>query len=186
MTDERLAALARGGDAQAAERLLERYKNAVRSIARNYFLAGGDAEDLAQEGMIGVYGAIASYREEGGMSFKNFAYLCAHRRILGAVRGASRKKHAPLNGAVPLFETEYAPAEHDPEAALISVEEREEFLRLLEKTLSPAEYGALRLYMDGLSIAEIAARRGGSEKSSENAVQRAKAKVRALLAARRQ
>ena len=184
MKDEQLAALARGGDTQAAERLLERYKNTVRSIARNYFLAGGDAEDLAQEGMIGVYGAIASYREDGGMSFKNFAYLCAHRRIMAAVRGASRKKHAPLNGAVPLFETELAPSP-DPESALISVEERDEFLRSLEAALSPAEYAALRLYMDGLSIAEIAAMRSCSVKSSENAVQRAKAKVRALLADKR-
>ena len=71
-SDENLAFAAQRGEKGAAETLLERYKNSVRGVARSYFLEGGDAEDLVQEGMIGLYGAINDYRE-GGMSFKNFA-----------------------------------------------------------------------------------------------------------------
>lgn len=184
MSDESLALAAQQGDKAAAEELLRRYKNVVRGVARSFFLAGGDAEDLAQEGMIGLYRAVTDFKE-GGLSFKNFAYLCIQRRIIGAVRSAARLKNAPLNRAVPLPPENEAEgalyAAEDPEALLISDEERSEFLEKLRGALSPAEYRALTLYMEGLSIAEIAARERRSEKSADNAVQRAKRKAAALL-----
>ncbi len=187
MTDERLALAAQGGDKAAAEELLQRYKNSVRSVARSFFLAGGDPEDLVQEGMIGLYRAITDFKP-GGMCFKNFAYLCIQRRILTAVKNAARKKHAPLNCAVPLPELGGGEAEptsaDDPEAILIGDEERGEFLESLRRELSSAEYRALLLYMEGWSIAQIAVREHKSEKSAENAVQRAKKKVAALLRTR--
>lgn len=183
--DERLALAAQGGDAAAAAALLERYKNMARGVARSYFLEGGDAEDLAQEGMIGLYAAITDFRA-GGMSFKNFARLCIERRIMSAVKSAARKKHGPLNSSVPLdAEGQVLVSPYDPESALIFGEERDEFLRLLRQELSSAEYAALTLYMEGLTVAEIAAREGKSEKSAENAVQRAKKKVMRLLGARK-
>lgn len=182
--DEKLAFAAQGGDKTAVETLLEKYKNAVRGIARGYFLEGGDGEDLVQEGMIGLYSAITDYRE-GGMSFKNFAYLCIHRRIMTAVKSASRQKHLALNRYVPLDNADGQGtdmvSEVNPETILIGGEERGEFLRLLKQELSEAEYAALFSYMEGLSIAETAERTGKSEKSVENAVQRAKKKVLALL-----
>ena len=184
IADEELAFAAQGGDRSAAETLLEKYKNAVRGIARGYFLEGGDGEDLVQEGMIGLYSAITGYRE-GGMSVKNFAYLCIHRRIMTAVKSASRQKHLALNRYVPLVNADGQGtdivSEENPETILIGGEERGEFLRLLREQLSPAEYEALLSYMEGLSIAEIAARTGKREKSVENAVQRAKKKVLALV-----
>ena len=184
MSDESLALAAQQGDKAAAEELLRRYKNVVRGVARSFFLAGGDAEDLAQEGMIGLYRAVTDFKE-GGLSFKNFAYLCIQRRIIGAVRNAARLKNAPLNRAVPLPPENEAEgalyAAEDPEALLIGDEERSEFLARLRGALSPAEYRALTLYMEGLSIAEIAARERRSEKSADNAVQRAKRKAAALL-----
>ena len=183
MSDESLALAAQQGDKAAAEELLRRYKNVVRGVARSFFLAGGDAEDLAQEGMIGLYRAVTDFKE-GGLSFKNFAYLCIQRRIIGAVRSAARLKNAPLNRAVPLPPENEAEgalyAAEDPEALLIGDEERSEFLEKLRGALSPAEYRALTLYMEGLSIAEIAARERRSEKSADNAVQRAKRKAAAL------
>ena len=175
-SDESLALAAQEGDKTAAEELLRRYKNTVRGVARSFFLAGGDAEDLVQEGMIGLYRAVTDYRA-GGLSFKNFAYLCIQRRIIGAVRSAARQKYAPLNRSVPLPpENEAEPALYaaeDPEALLIGDEERSEFFARLR--------GALSLYIEGLSIAEIAARERRSEKSADNAVQRAKRKAAALF-----
>ena len=172
MSDESLALAAQQGDKAAAEELLRRYKNVVRGVARSFFLAGGDAEDLAQEGMIGLYRAVTDFKE-GGLSFKNFAYLCIQRRIIGAVRSAARLKNAPLNRAVPLPPENEAEgalyAAEDPEALLIGDEERSEFLEKLRGALSPAEYRALTLYMEGLSIAEIAARERRSEKGAGTA-----------------
>lgn len=182
MTDEELASRAQAGDKSATRTLLEKYKGAVRSAARSFFLEGGDAEDLVQEGMIGLYLAITDFRT-GGMSFKNFAYLCINRRIMSAVKSAARKKHVPLNDSVPLpdgDERDIASAA-DPESEIIGIEEREEFLQAVENALSESEYESLRLYMEGQSVAEIAKRRGVSEKSADNALQRAKKKVSALL-----
>lgn len=185
--DERLALAAQGGDASAAEALLEKYKNMVRGIARRFFLAGGDAEDLVQEGMIGLYAAVTDFREGAG-SFSAFARVCVQRRILSAVRRAARKKHAPLNTYVPLADEEGAIAEslaeYDPEAALIGGEEREEFLALLRRKLSPLEWRVLLSYAEGRRIGEIAERERIGAKSVENAVQRAKKKVQKLLSER--
>ena len=182
ISDEKLAFAARSGDKAAEEQLLQRYKNSVRGAARSFFLEGGETEDLVQEGMIGLYNAITDFRE-GGMSFKNFAYLCINRRIMSAVKSASRKKHVPLNDYIPLFDADgqglLSPC--DPEREVLSGEEREEFFALLRRLLSPVEYRSLSLYMEGLTIAEIAARERRSEKSCENAVQRAKRKIASAL-----
>lgn len=188
-TDEQTALAAQQGDKAAAQHLLEKYKNAARGVARSYFLEGGDAEDLVQEGMIGLYAAITDYRP-GGSSFKNFAYLCIARRIRSAIRSAARKKHLPLKNYVPLLNADGqgldVAAFGDPETQIISEEEKEEFFEFLRRELSPAEYRALLLYIEGLSAAEIAACESKSEKSADNAVQRAKKKVEKFARRRQQ
>ena len=188
-SDEQIALAAQRGDKAAAQYLLEKYKNAARGVARSYFLEGGDAEDLVQEGMIGLYAAITDYRP-GGSSFKNFAYLCIARRIRSAIRSAARKKHLPLKNYVPLLNADGqgldVAAFGDPETQIISEEEKEEFFEFLRRELSPAEHRALLLYIEGLSAAEIAAHEGKSEKSADNAVQRAKKKVEKFARRRRQ
>ena len=188
-SDEQIALAAQQGDKAAAQHLLEKYKNAARGVARSYFLEGGDAEDLVQEGMIGLYAAITDYRP-GGSSFKNFAYLCIARRIRSAIRSAARKKHLPLKNYVPLLNADGqgldVAAFGDPETQIISKEEKEEFFEFLRRELSPAEYRALLLYIEGLSAAEIAACEGKSEKSADNAVQRAKKKVEKFARRRQQ
>ena len=57
-SDEVLCSLAFSGDRTAEELLAARYSRLVRICARPYFLAGGDCEDLIQEGMIGLLSAI--------------------------------------------------------------------------------------------------------------------------------
>ena len=85
-SDEKLVKRAQGGDREATEKLLRRHMNMVLARARRFFLAGGDTDDLVQEGMIGLYSAINEFSEESGKSFKNFAYLCVTRQILDAVK----------------------------------------------------------------------------------------------------
>ena len=99
-----LAEEAQAGDGAATEELLLRYKNAVLARARRYFLAGGETDDLVQEGMVGLYFAVRDYRKEEGKSFKNFAYLCVTRRIFDAVRSMTRRKNEVLNDSVSLFD----------------------------------------------------------------------------------
>ena len=108
-----LIALAKSGDPTAYARLLARYKGFVRLKASSYFLAGGDSEDLIQEGLIGLYKAIRDYRTDRESSFRNFAELCITRQIITAVKTATRNKHTPLNHYVSFSSPAGAGADDD-------------------------------------------------------------------------
>ena len=182
-TDESLVERAQAGDKQATEELLSRYAGLVRGRARGFFLVGGETEDLIQEGMIGLYRAVSEYRvdREGGMSFKNFAYLCVSRRIIDAVKASARKKNVPLNNYVSLFQSEWEMPVSSPEDEVIRGEDRREFLQKMSKELSDFESRVTVMYMDGLSCAEICEATGKEEKSVDNAIQRSKKKLQKLL-----
>ncbi len=100
-----LIALAKQGDRNAYDRLVRRYHGFVRLKASSYFLAGGDADDLIQEGLVGLYKAIRDFRTDRESSFRNFAELCITRQIITAVKTATRNKHTPLNQYVSFSST---------------------------------------------------------------------------------
>src|SRR5438128_6383444 len=95
--DGYLIALAKQGDAGAYDRIVRRYYGFVRLKASSYFLAGGDADDLIQEGLVGLYKAVRDYRSDRESSFRNFAELCITRQIITAVKTSTRNNHSPLN-----------------------------------------------------------------------------------------
>ncbi|MBQ8352204.1 MAG: sigma-70 family RNA polymerase sigma factor [Clostridia bacterium] len=180
VSDEDLVVAARNGDSQAMEALLLRYTSMVRSIARGYFLAGGDMEDLIQEGMIALYGAVKDY-VFGSMRFKSFAYLCVTRRILDAVKASGRLKNKPLNNYVSLFDVDVDLPVADPLEEMIDRENGEEFFRKINEALSDFEFRVLMLYMKGYSVAEMCEITKKNEKSIDNALQRSKKKIENLL-----
>ena len=152
LSDEALAQLAQDGHSFAAECLCERYKDLVRTIARPYYLAGGDRDDLLQEGMIGLYSAILHYQPGHKASFQSFAGMCVTRKIISAVKLACRDKHMPLNRYVslsgPLDPETDAPREladvlpaagQDPEEAFLHKESESDLLKRLNTCLSPFE-----------------------------------------------
>ena len=177
--DEALVERAKNGDNAAAEALLLRYKNAVRARARGFFLAGGETDDLVQEGMVGLYSAIVDYSPESGKSFKNCAYLCVTRRILDAVKGAVRNKNIPLNDYVSIFDPDFkrTSEEATPEDYLLGSEARSEFRMLLMKELSDFEFRVVTMYLEGLSYAQISEATGKDFKSIDNALARSKKKL---------
>ena len=187
--DEALCSLAASGDRIAEEALVMRYNRLVRVCARPYFLAGGDSEDLIQEGMVGLLNAIREYDPGKGSSFRTYAETCIRNRILSAIRAAARDKHTPLNHYVsyetPLLDgnTDSYPLsasrqpQQNPEDMLISREERRERLGTLKGQLSGFEAQILDLYLRGLSYVEIASEVDRSPKAVDNAVQRIRRKV---------
>src|SRR6478752_7643870 len=96
LSDEMLVRLFHEGDVEALDLLLTRYRRFARAKARGYFLAGGDTDDIEQEGMIGLFKAIRDFRH-GQSSFRAFAELCVTRQIMTAIKIACRQKHQPLN-----------------------------------------------------------------------------------------
>ena len=171
-SDEALVLKAQTGDGAAENEILLRYKSAVRARARQFFLAGGETEDLVQEGMIGLYSAIKSYKAESGKRFKNFAYLCVTRRIYDVLSKAGKVVSVDADS-----DPDMLPEGESPEDLLLGVEERAELTRILAKALSVFEYRVFTMYLDGLSYAEIAETLGENTKSVDNALARAKKKL---------
>lgn len=188
LPDHELLALAAQGQANAEETLLNRYSRTVRVCARPLFLAGGDSEDLIQEGMMGLLSAIRQYDEAAGVPFKSYAELCITRRLYSAVKSASRMKHLPLNSGVPL--DEILSEESMPQSAgfpesgrriteeqVLAKESEEELHSVFSRYLSDFEQRVLALFLSGLSYSQMADATGKSEKSIDNAVQRIRRKL---------
>ena len=194
-----LIALAKQGNPDAYDRLVRRYYGFVRLKASSYFLAGGDSDDLIQEGLVGLYKAIRDYRTDRESSFRNFAELCITRQIITAVKTATRNKHTPLNqylsfssspssaageGEPTLDEVIPGPSVNDPVNQVISSEELQALVACLSTVLSELESRVLSLYLDGHSYTAIGERLGCDCKTVDNALQRVKRKVGTHLTAR--
>src|SRR6187551_3002828 len=191
LADLQLVMRARNGDSTALDALIKRYAGFVRLKASSYFLAGGDAEDLIQEGLIGLYKAVRDFRADKETSFRSFAELCVTRQIITAIKTATRFKHAPLNTYVSFSHTPAGqddgdctlgdalpgPGVDDPAVCVISTEELQSLVFALGSGLSPLEADALRLYMEGNSYEEMAEVLGCDTKTIDNALQRVKRKV---------
>jgi len=192
LEDLQLVLRARNGDQAALDGLMRRYTGFVRLKASSYFLAGGESEDLIQEGLIGLYKAVRDFRSDKETSFRSFAELCVTRQIITAIKTATRFKHSPLNTYVSFSHTPAGqegdgdctlgdalpgPTVNDPSVRVISTEELQSLIGCLGSRLSPLEADALRLYLDGLSYEEMAGELGCDTKTIDNALQRVKRKI---------
>jgi RNA polymerase sporulation-specific sigma factor len=191
-SDYGLVCAYRHGNQAALDALMLRYHQFVRLKASSYFLAGGEGEDLIQEGMLGLYKAVRDYRDDRQASFRSFAELCITRQIITAIKTATRQKHHPLNGYLSfsqppndasddgdcsLADVLPGPLSHDPVIQVISSEEVDSLTACLTHMLSDLESRVLRLYLQGLSYERIANQLGCDCKTVDNALQRIKRKV---------
>ncbi len=192
LEDLQLVLRARNGDPGALDILIRRYTGFVRLKASSYFLAGGDGDDLIQEGLIGLYKAVRDFRPDKETSFRSFAELCVTRQIITAIKTATRFKHAPLNtyvsfshtpagqeseGECTLGDALPGPTVDEPSICVISTEELQSLVFTLGSGLSRLEHDALKLYLEDCSYEEMADRLGCDTKTIDNALQRVKRKI---------
>ena len=192
LEDLQLVIRARNGDTKAMDTLLRRYTGFVRLKSSSYFLAGGDSEDLIQEGLIGLYKAVRDFRSDKETSFRSFAELCITRQIITAIKTATRFKHSPLNTYVSFSQTPAGqesegdctlgdalpgPSVDEPSVMVISTEELQSLVFCLGTGLSQLESDALRLYLEGSSYEEMAEHLSVDTKTIDNALQRVKRKI---------
>jgi len=193
--DEVLIRRLRDGENDITDYIMDKYKNLVRKKAATMFILGADRDDLIQEGMIGLFKAIRDYDSGRDASFYTFADLCISRQMYSAIQASNRKKHIPLNSYISLYsrmdgETSSQDAElvnnleaealseRNPEEQIIDQENVDHLEKLIETELSSFEREVLDLYMTGISYTEIAKVLNKDEKSTDNALQRTKIKLR--------
>lgn len=189
MTDEEIVFLAQKGCCDALDYIILKYRPKAEIKVTSYYLVGGDRDDLIQEGLIGLFNAILSYKKDKASSFRTFAELCIERRIYSAIKSAHRKKHLPLNSYVsldkpnkddnydsPLSNIVAVDSGANPEEIVINRESMIQMNSKLAEVLSPFECKVLSLYLKGKTYNEIAVCLSKEPKSIDNALQRIKKK----------
>ncbi len=158
--------------------LVERYMNIVRvkaltTVAR---YPSADFDDLFSDGLMGLLKAIRYYNEEKGASFATFASLCVDTSMKTCV--AKSLKASPANKD---DDFDFSALQDDGKATediIIDKERDGEFYKKLSGILTAKEMSVLDMYLRHFSYQQIGEVLGIKEKSVDNALQRAKSKIR--------
>ena len=192
LSDEDIIAKIKEGDEQALSYLLGKYQTLVNKKVSKYFMIGAEKEDIAQEGMIGLYKAIKGFDPSKQNTFKTFANICIERQLISAIKSSNRQKHIPLNSYLSLNNTAYDNSEQegselidtfnsktveDPLDTIMKQEYYEEIENTIDKSLSKFERQVLDRFIKGESYVVIAQKLDSPVKSVDNAIQRIRKKA---------
>ena len=173
-TDEQLARVAENS-AEAMYVLISRYTKLIHWKASQ--LKGAvEAEDLAQEGFMGLLSAVAGFDENRGIKFSSYAGTCISNRMLSALRSSSRNPMPVGDISSPEFEAEDTGL--SPDKIVLQREEWSAFWQDMISRLSKQEYQVCMMFMGGAGYAEIAKALNISVKTVDNALQRVRKKLR--------
>lgn len=182
LKDEELVRLCNEGDSKAMDTLTLRYIPLAKHLASKYNLSHLEKNDLVQEGIIGFLSGVYSYKSGSAASFSTFATCCMKNRIVSIVRSALSGKHIPDGMIVPLeLQCDSSDSQPTPEELLISEKGAEYISEIIRQSLSEQEQRIFNLYLSGLSYDEMAINTGISQKAVDNALQRARKKLREKL-----
>ncbi|MEE0253253.1 MAG: sigma-70 family RNA polymerase sigma factor [Acutalibacteraceae bacterium] len=185
-TDNQLVSFIQKGNSDAFVELTARYLSFIRAKAYPFRSSVLEADDLCQEGLLGLFSAARSYNPNKDASFKTYAGICIQNRIVAAYRSCARKKNIPLSQLVSLNDEETPQlsniqgtnqAASNPETLLIDRENLEMVHQRIRQSLSKLEQQVLFLYLSGQSYSEIAAKLAIPAKSVDNAIQRVRRKL---------
>ena len=191
MSDDELLELINKKDTDALDFLICKYKDLVNSKVNKYFIIG--AENIVQEGLIGLYKAIKDYKPDKQNSFKSFANLCIERQLITAIKSSNRQKHMPLNSYLSLNMTAFENEDGNNDTQIVDVLEntviedpldtitKKEYFssveNVIDSSLSDFEKKVLNRYVQGESYVKIAERLDAPVKSVDNAIQRIRKKT---------
>lgn len=181
--DSQLLDDARRGDNDAITRLMT---DLLPFIHKKAFacasVSGLDAEDLAQEGLIGFLGAVRTFKKDSGAQFSTYACACILNGMRTAMRRTAKAGAVPAAAMVPMNDAnEWNLAQPDPQDIIAEREEADGLWRIVEKRLSEREQQVLRLYIGGDSYAAIARKLSLRDaKSVDNTLQRIRKKLKSF------
>ncbi|MEE3480955.1 MAG: sigma-70 family RNA polymerase sigma factor [Lachnospiraceae bacterium] len=186
-TEEDLVEAYRSGDAAALNELMNRCQPLISGIAGKYSLPDGEADDLLQEGRIGLFKAVEKYDGTRDTKFSTYAYMCIQNEIRHAVQRSNAMYNLLLTRADSLTNAQGEnieiedPVEHNPEHIVVSDEHARETYAAIKKSLSAFEQEVLDMYMDGAKYTEIAQTMDLDPKVIDNALQRIRRKAKAAI-----
>lgn len=194
--EEDVVLMAQAGDEAASEYIISKYRTLAKTKSHIYFIAGGDPDDVIQEGMIGIFKAIRDFDPGRDAGFRTFAELCINRQIVTAIKAANRQKYKILNESVSIDYREPGSDGDDAGSLSDSMKSGEdtnpESMTLMrevvsylkangENIFSPMENLVWNETLKGKTYMEIAREYGKTPKAVDNALQRVKKKVMAYL-----
>lgn len=194
--EEDVVLMAQKGDEAASEYIISKYRTLAKTKSHIYFIAGGDPDDVIQEGMIGIFKAIRDFDPGRDAGFRTFAELCINRQIVTAIKAANRQKYKILNESVSIDYREPGSDGDDAGSLSDSMKSGEdtnpESMTLMrevvsylkangENIFSPMENLVWNETLKGKTYMEIAREYGKTPKAVDNALQRVKKKVMAYL-----
>lgn len=180
-SDAQLAGLVKLGDSDAFAELMERYISLIRAKAAPFHSTHLETDDLCQEGLLGLLNAARAYNPANGASFKTFAGVCIANQIAMAYRSAASRKNEPLHDFISLNEESPLSIEDeggDPEAVLAESENFSMMWKRIRQELSGLEFQVLKYYLAGYSYGDIAKKLTISAKVADNALYRARYKLK--------
>jgi len=191
LKDEDLIEVIKLGDKYALEYLIGRYRELVNIKVSKYYIIGAEKDDIVQEGLIGLFKAIKSYKPDQQNSFKSFANMCIERQLITAIKTSNRQKHMPLNSYLSLNMSAYDEENDDTEVIeffenglvedpLETITKKEYYTDVenaIDRALSDFEKQVLNRYVNGESYVEIAQKLDTPVKSVDNAIQRIRKKA---------
>ncbi len=181
LSDDILAGLVKNGDEHAFTELYVRYIGIIGCIAMRFSAEGYEHNDFLQEGLLGLFYACRSYSPNGGASFKSYLSVVVERHFISIIRKSNTKRKIPRSSLVRLADIDETVEDtaQNPEEQIAYKEHLNSLVKSLEQLLSKAEFDVLMLYGNGLSYRQISNKLSISEKSVDNALQRARKKISA-------
>jgi len=172
MSDEQLAGCVSSAESgEAVAEMVSRYTGLVLALAGKYS-GGADYEELVSDGL----DALRKYSPEKG-SFSGFASVCVSNRMKNAVDRAKRRNERLEE----LADEDIPDSSPTPEELVIGRESADEITRCMRSLLSPLELGCIEGVILGMPYSEIAEKLSVSVKSVDNAVTRARAKLKLVF-----
>ncbi len=179
MSDEQLAECVVSSDSgEAVAEIVSRYTGLVLALAGKYS-GSADYEELVSDGLDALLSALRAFSPEKG-GFSSFASVCVSNRMKNAVDRASRRKEK-LAELPELSDEDIPDCSPTPEEVVISRENAAEITQRMRALLSPLELRCIEGVILGLPYSVIAERLSVSVKSVDNAVTRARTKLKLVL-----
>lgn len=182
-SDLALIGKCRSGSEKAAAVLFARYADLIHRAAARADVPGAEAEDLRQEAYLALLAAVRTYDPARGAQFRTYAASCVSNALKNVRAASLTKKSRALLNTVPLDEVQDTLTEEneDPEGLYIGRETAERLERLIDETLSAYEKEVFSLYLNGCGYEQTATKLNATPKSVDNALQRARKKLKAVL-----